>query len=112
MDQVLASETVTPGSGGSTQSAGTVNWLLSDGQGTTQDVAQFSGGSGGGTSIADHLVFSPFGQITYQSASGSQPRFTYQGERLDANVGLYYQGSGSSWYDAVNGVFASQGSGL
>jgi hypothetical protein len=24
-------------------------------------------------------------------------------------VGLYYQGSGSSWYDAVNGVFASQG---
>ncbi len=40
---------------------------------------------------------------------GSQPRFTYLGERLDANVGLYYQGSGSSWYDAVNGVFASQG---
>jgi hypothetical protein len=106
VDQVLASETVTPGSGGTTQSAGTLNWLLSDGQGTVQDVAQFSGG---GTSIADHLVFSPFGQITYQSASGSQPRFTYQGERLDANVGLYYQGSGSSWYDAVNGVFASQG---
>ena len=106
VDQVLASETVTPGSGGGTQSAGTVNWLLSDGQGTMQDVAQFSGGS---TYIADHLVFSPFGQITYQSASGSQPRFTYLGQRFDANVGLYYQGSGSSWYDAVNGVFASQG---
>jgi hypothetical protein len=86
-----------------------VNWLLSDGQGTVQDVAQFSGGSGGGTYIADHLVFSPFGQITYQSGSGNQPRFTYLGERLDANAGLYYQGSGNSWYDAVNGVFASQG---
>ncbi len=54
------------------------------------------------------LLFSPFRQITYQLAWGSQPRFTYLGQRFGAGTGLYSQGSGSSWYDAVNGVFASQ----
>ena len=109
VDQVFGSETVTPGSGGGTQSAGTANWLLGDPQGTARDVAQFTAGSGGGTSILDHIVYNSFGQITYQSTPGDRPRFTYTGQRLDRDTGLTYEGSGNSWYDAVDGVFASQG---
>jgi RHS repeat-associated protein len=70
-------------------------------------LAQYT--SGGGTSILDHIVYNPFGQIIYQSTPADQPRFTYAGQRLDSATGLSYEGRGSSWYDAVNGVFASQG---
>jgi hypothetical protein len=69
-------------------------------------VAEYSGGS---TSIVDSIVYDSFGQITYQSAPSLQPTFTYMGQRYDSDTGLYYEGSGSSWYSAVDGVFASQG---
>ncbi len=40
VDQILATEKVTPLSPGSVQSAGTVNWDLTDNQGTVRDVAR------------------------------------------------------------------------
>ena len=83
--------------------AGTVNWLLSDNQGTVRDVVQFNGST---TSVVDHLVYDSFGQITWQSSAINQPRFTYTGQRFDSASQLYYDNA--RWYDAVNGVFASQ----
>jgi hypothetical protein len=108
VDQVFGSEEVTAGSGGGTQSSGTINWLLDNSDGSATDVAEYSGGS---TSIVDSIVYDSFGQITYQSAPSLQPTFTYMGQQYFnfGNTGLYYEGNGSSWYDAVNGVFASQG---
>ena len=40
VDQILAHEEVTPLSTGSIQAAGTVNWYLTDNQGTVRDVVQ------------------------------------------------------------------------
>ena len=91
---------------------GTANWLLGDPQGTARDVAQFTAGSGGGTSILEHIVYNSFGRIAYRSTPGDQPRFTYTGQRLDRDTGLTYEGSGNSWYDAVDGVFAGRRTGL
>ena len=99
VDQVLATETVAPGSG----SAGTVNWFLTDNQGTVRDVVQYSGGA---TSLVDHLVYDSFGQIASQTQPASQPRFTYTGMRFDPVTGLYYDNA--RWLDALNGVFISQ----
>jgi hypothetical protein len=106
VDQVFGGEEVTPGSGGGTQSSGTINWLLVNSDGSGTDVAEYSSGS---TSVVDSIVYDSFGQITYQTTPSDQPTFTYMGQRYDSNTGLYYEGSGSSWYSAVDGVFASQG---
>ena len=83
VNQVLATETVAPGSG----LAGTVNWFLTDNQGSVRDVVQYSGGA---TSPVDHLVYDCFGQIASQTQPANQPRFTYTGMRLDPVTGLYY----------------------
>ena len=103
VDQILATETVTPLSAGSTQAAGTVNWLLTDNQGTVRDVAQFNGVT---TGAVDHLVYDSFGQIAWQTPNATQPRFTYADMRFDVASGLYYDAA--RWYDAVNGLFISQ----
>src|SRR5208337_3468788 len=62
VDQVLASEAVTRGTG----KVGTVNWLLTDNQRTVRDVAQYNGTS---TSVVNHLVFDSFGQLAWESSS-------------------------------------------
>ena len=74
VDQILATETVPAGS--SPQAAGTVNWLLTDNQGTVRDVVQFANGT---TSVVDHLVYDSFGQIASQTTPADQPTFTYDG---------------------------------
>jgi RHS repeat-associated protein len=102
VDQILASEAVTPVLSGP-QAAGAVNWLLADNQGTVRDVVQLSDGT---ASVVDHLIYDAFGTMTHQSNSTYQPRFTYNGMRLDSATGLYYDAA--RWYDAVNSVFASQ----
>ena len=103
VDQVLASETVTPVASGP-QAAGPVNWFLSDNQGTVRDVAQYNGTT---TSVVDHLVYDAFGQITSQSSSlpANQPRFTYNGMRYDCVSGFYDDGLRE--YSATDAVFAS-----
>ena len=100
VNQILATETVTPSS--APQAAGTVNWLLTDNQGTVRDVAQFNSGT---TTVVDHLVFDSSGQLTSQSNSAYQPRITYQGMWLDPASDLYYDKA--RWYNAVDSVFMS-----
>ena len=102
VDQVLASETNVPPPYNGAQGPGTVNWLLADNQGTVRDVAVYNGS----TIVADHLVYDSFGQLTSQTNSSYQPRFTYDGMRYDSVSGLYYDIE--RWYDPVNGLFISQ----
>ena len=45
---------------------GTVNWYLTDNQGTVRDVVQL-----GDTTPVDHLVYSAFGQLLSQTASAA-----------------------------------------
>ena len=96
VDQVLASESV---------ASGTVSWLLTDNQGTVRDVAVYDSTTQT-TSISDHLVYTAFAQITWQSSAIDQPRFTSDGRQYDSASALYY--NRTRWYDAVDAVFASQ----
>ena len=102
VNQVLATETVTPSS--APQAAGTVNWLLTDNQGTVRDVAQFNSGTSA-TTVQDHLVFDSTGQLTSQRNSAYQPRITYQGMWLDPASDLLYDKA--RWYNAVDSLFMS-----
>jgi hypothetical protein len=106
VDQVLATEYATPLSDGGPQSAGTVDWALPDNQQTIRDVAVYNS-STHTTSIADHLVYDPFGQMTYQSNSANQPQFTYEGMWQDPVTGLDLS-SPSAWYDPSTGGSLSQ----
>jgi len=94
VDMVLASENA---------ATGVVSWLLTDNEGSVRDVARYANGT---TSVVDHLVYDAFGQLTWQSSSSNQPRFTYAGMRSDAVSGLYYDNA--RWYDPANGVFIGQ----
>ena len=78
---------------------------MTDSRGTWRDVAAYDTVLGT-TSIADHLVYDGFGNLTSQTPSAVQPRFTYTGQRFDSLTGLDYDGA--RWYDAVNGLFISQ----
>ena len=98
VDQVLATEEVTTGSG--LQSAGTVNWLLTDNQGTVRDVARFAAGT---TSVVDHLVDDAFGQVTWQSSATNQPTFMYQGMWQDPATGL--SSTPTRIYDPATGTW-------
>ncbi len=98
VDQILATETVTPGS--APQAAGQVNWLLTDNQGTVRDVAHFDGTT---TSVVDHIIYDCFGQITSQTTPANQPTFTYDGMWQDPTSKLDYDDA--RWYDPANGVF-------
>ena len=91
-DEVYATEEVLTVTSG-TQAAGTVNWLLTDGQGTVRDVVQLSDGS---PTVVNHLVYSAFGQLLSQSAdptSGDQPIFYYNGTWQDPQTGLNEMGA-------------------
>ena len=103
IDMILASEEITPGSGGGTQAAGTVNWLLTDNQGTVRDVAGYTAGT---TTVEDHIVYGSFGALTSQTGSSYQPTLTYDGDWQDPKTALDY--NGTNWYNAVDGVFANQ----
>ena len=101
VDQVLATETVTPGN--SPQAAGPVNWYLTDNQGTVRDVVQFNGTA---TIEKDHLVYDSFGQITSQSSATDQPTFTSYGLWQDPTTAI--DKTATRWYTAVDAVFLSQ----
>ena len=95
VDMVLASENA---------STNAVSWLLADNEGTVRDVATYNAGTGA-TTIADHLVYDAFGNMS-QTTPAAQPRFTYTGQQFDAATGLYYYRA--RWYDAGMGRFMSQ----
>jgi RHS repeat-associated protein len=106
--QVFASETVIGAYGGGGEdfeiydwSDDTVNWYLTDNQGTVRDVARY------GSGVVDHLVYGAFGQLVSQSATsaGDQPTFYYNGTWQDPQTGL--NKIGARWYDAADAVFAN-----
>jgi RHS repeat-associated protein len=104
VDQVFASEAVTPVESGA-QAAGTVNWYLGDNQGTVRDVVQLDGTT---PVVENHLDYDSSGQVTSRSSSTAahQPIATYDGTWQDPDTKL--DKMGARWYDAVDGVFASQ----
>ena len=106
-DQVFATEEVLAVESGP-QAVGTVNWLLTDNQGTVRDVVQFDSTTDT-TAEVDHLVYGAFGALVSQApASGAtdpSPIFYYNGVWQDPQTGLYDMGA--RWYDAVDAVFAS-----
>ncbi len=61
------------------------------------------------TSVVDHLVYDPFGQVTTQSSSSpaNQPQNTYEGMWQDPTTGLDY--ADGVWYDPVDGVLPGGG---
>ena len=105
VDQILATEEVTPLTAAARQSAGTVNWDLTDNQGTVRDVAEYNAATQT-TSVVNHLVYASYGQITSQTNSAYRPTFTYTGMWQDPTTGLDYDDA--RWYDVVDGVFGSQ----
>ena len=82
--------------------AGTVNWLLTDNQGTVRDVVQYDGSE---TVPVDHLVYSASGALSSQTASaaGDQPRFYTNGTYLDPQTLMNKMGEplGRPWSDDV-----------
>ena len=107
VDQVLASESTIPSEEGQGEGSGTVNWMLSDNQGTVRDVVQqvFADGAWQ-TQVADHLSYTAFGSVAWQSSPSAQPRFDYTGKWTDPTTGL--QLNARRWYDAVDQVFISR----
>ena len=85
--------------------AGTVDWDLTDNQGTVRDVAQYNA-STQTTSVVNHLVYASYGQIASQTNSADRPTFMYDGMWQDPTTGLDYDDA--RWYDPVDGVFGSQ----
>ena len=101
-DEVFATEAVATVLSGP-QAAGTVNWYLTDNQGTVRDVVQL-----GDTTPVDHLVYSAFGQLLSQTASaaGDQPTFYYNGTYRDPQTGQNLMGL--RWQDPVDGDWDSE----
>jgi hypothetical protein len=56
------------------------------------------------TSVANHLVYDPSGQVFSQTDSSHQPQFADQGMQLDPTTGLYYDAMTGMWYDSQDGV--------
>jgi RHS repeat-associated protein len=79
VDQVLAEE----------DGSGNVSWPLADNQGTVRDVVQYlfnSTTSTWQTTLADHIVYDPYGNVI----SGVNPGIGFDGQYWDAPAGSYY----------------------
>src|SRR5205823_6969245 len=59
----------------------------------------------GSGSLIDHLDYSSFGKLTYESASGSD-RYLYTSREYDAEIDLQY--NRARYYDANTGRWISQ----
>ncbi len=103
VDQVMATEYATPVGLGDPQLAGTTLWALSDNEQTIRDVALYNAYTNT-TSVANHLVYDPSGQVFSQTDSSHQPQFADQGMQLDPTTGLYYDSMTGMWYDSQDGV--------
>jgi RHS repeat-associated protein len=89
VDQVLAEE-----------KQGNVLWMLADSQGTVRDVVDRNG------VVQNHLSYDSFGNITNETNSAINVRFTYTGREFDAATGLYYYRS--RYFDPLTGGFISE----
>lgn len=94
-DQSLAGE----------EAGGDVLWPLADHLGTIRDLAEYDSGTDT-TSVANHLKYNVFGQITSQSNSALTPLYAFTGREWDGDTGLFYYRA--RWYDAGVGRFLSE----
>jgi len=107
VDQVLASETVTPGAAGTAQNAGAVSWYATDNQGTVRDVLQYNANSQT-TTVVDHVIYDSFGSPTQGVGFSGVPlpRFGLGGMRYDPVTQLYI--TEHRFYDPATGNWISQ----
>ena len=107
MDQILATEyPLLPGEGqGEGDSVGTVDWQLTDNQGTVRDIVQSNGTT---TTLVNHVIYDSFGTPSQSPAFASVPlpEIGYAGMRYDALSGMFYVTT--RWYDPRSSVFMSQ----
>ena len=90
VDQILADEQV----------GGEVLYPLTDHLGTVRDLLD-SGGS-----VANHIVYDAFGNVTFETDAAVDHLFGYTGRPLDEATGL--QNNLNRWYDAGIGQWASE----
>ncbi len=79
--------------------SGTTNWYGQDILGSTRDLFGATG------SLIDHLDYSVFGKLTYESASGSD-RYLWTSREYDAEIDLQY--NRARYYDQTTGRWISQ----
>jgi RHS repeat-associated protein len=79
--------------------AGHVLWLLPDPLGSTRDLVDNNG------TVVNHLIYSAFGRLLFQSNPGMTTHYLFLGRAFDAETGLYY--FGDRYYDPATGRFLS-----
>ncbi|MFM6630018.1 MAG: RHS repeat domain-containing protein, partial [Microcystis panniformis] len=89
VDQVLAQE-----------SAGNVEWHLTDHLGTVRDLLNNSG------AVVNHFVYDSFGQVISESNPAIDTRYLFTGREFDQEIGLYYYRT--RYYDSTIGRFLSE----
>ncbi|MFM6497159.1 MAG: RHS repeat domain-containing protein, partial [Dolichospermum sp.] len=89
VDQVLAQE-----------SAGNVEWHLTDHLGTIRDLVNNSG------AVVNHFVYDSFGQVISESNPAIDTRYLFTGREFDQEIGLYYYRT--RYYDSTIGRFLSE----
>jgi RHS repeat-associated protein len=89
VDQILADETST-----------SVNWALTDNQGTVRDVIDSQG------QVLNHIVYDSFGKVKSETNPNVDFRYGYTGRERDEETGLdYYR---TRYYDSLVGRFVSE----
>jgi len=105
VDQLLADEQVS--------NADLLVWTLGDNQNTIRDLATYASGA---TTVANHRVFSAYGQLMSQTnASAADCLFGYTGRPMsrfstDPTTGAVtgIQNNGNRWHEAVTGRWLSE----
>jgi RHS repeat-associated protein len=95
VDQLMADEQVSNGD--------LLAWTLGDNENTVRDIATYNGSV---TTVANHRVFSAYGQLLSQTNSSVGCLIAYTGRPLDQATGL--QNNLNRWYDAIVGRWLSQ----
>jgi RHS repeat-associated protein len=90
IDQILADE----------NAQGDILWPLTDHQGTVRDLLDSTG------TVQNHLTYSSFGEITSETNSDVEHRFSYTGREFDEETGQYFYRA--RYYDAAVGKFISE----
>ncbi|MFM6321527.1 MAG: RHS repeat-associated core domain-containing protein [Microcystis panniformis] len=89
VDQVLAQE-----------SAGNVEWHLTDHLGTVRDLVNNSG------AVVNHFVYDSFGQVISESNPAIDTRYLFTGREFDKETGLQY--NRARYYNQATGRFLSE----
>ena len=86
-------------------------WALGDNENTVRDLATYNSGTGV-TTVANHRVFSTYGELLSQTNPGTGGAatvgclFAYTGRALDQATGL--QNNLNRWYDSITGKWLSE----